>query len=41
VDRQSLGKAALLEVLRVVREVEAPRPSVRLSTLDTLCGPAP
>ncbi|MBX9625641.1 MAG: serine/threonine-protein kinase [Gemmataceae bacterium] len=36
VDRKSLGKAALLEVLRVVREVEAPRPSAKLSTLDTL-----
>ena len=36
VDRKSLGKAALLEVLRIVREVEAPRPSVKLSALDTL-----
>src|SRR5262249_41867159 len=36
VDRQSLGKAALLEVLRIVREVEAPRPSAKLSTIDTL-----
>jgi serine/threonine protein kinase len=36
VDRRSLGKAALLEVLRIVREVEAPRPSARLSTIDTL-----
>jgi WD40 repeat protein/tetratricopeptide (TPR) repeat protein len=36
VDRKSLGKAALLEVLRVVREVEAPRPSAKLSTLGTL-----
>ena len=36
VDRKSLGKAALLEVLRIVREVEAPRPSAKLSTLDTL-----
>jgi serine/threonine protein kinase len=35
VDRKRLGQAALLEVLRVVREVEAPRPSARLSTLDT------
>ena len=34
VDRKSLGKAALLEVLRIVREVEAPRPSVKLSTAD-------
>jgi serine/threonine protein kinase len=36
VDRKSLGKAALLEVLRVVREVEAPKPSAKLSTIDTL-----
>jgi WD40 repeat protein/tetratricopeptide (TPR) repeat protein len=36
VDKRSLGKAALLEVLRIVREVEAPRPSAKLSTIDTL-----
>jgi eukaryotic-like serine/threonine-protein kinase len=36
VDRKSLGKAAVLEVLRIVREVEAPRPSEKLSTIDTL-----
>ena len=36
VDRKSLGKAALVEVLRIVREVEAPRPSAKLSTIDTL-----
>lgn len=36
VDRKSLGKAALLEILRIVREVEVPRPSAKLSTLDTL-----
>ena len=30
-DRQSLGKAALLEILRIVREVEAPK----LSTIET------
>ena len=36
VDRKSLGKAALLEVLRIVREVEVPRPSAKLSTIDTL-----
>jgi len=36
VDRKSLGKAAVLEILRIVREVEAPRPSARLSTIDTL-----
>src|SRR5262249_44351207 len=36
VDRKSLGKAALLEVLRIVREVEAPRPSAKLSSSDDL-----
>ncbi len=36
VDRKSLGKAALLEILRIVREVEAPKPSQRLSTADAL-----
>jgi serine/threonine protein kinase/tetratricopeptide (TPR) repeat protein len=36
VDRKSLDKAALLEILRMVREVEAPRPSAKLSTIDTL-----
>jgi serine/threonine protein kinase len=36
VDKNSLGKAALLEILRIVREVEAPRPSAKLSTIDTL-----
>jgi eukaryotic-like serine/threonine-protein kinase len=36
VDRKSLGKAALFEILRIVREVEAQRPSAKLSTLDTL-----
>ena len=36
VDRKSLGQAALLEVLRIVREVEAPRPSDKLSTSDEL-----
>ena len=36
VDRKSLGKAALLEILRIVREVEAPRPSAKLSTIDAL-----
>src|SRR5262245_20707695 len=40
VDRKSLGKAALLEVLRIVREVEAPRPSAKLSTIDTLLSVA-
>jgi len=36
VDRKTLGKAALLEILRIVREVEAPRPSAKLSTSDAL-----
>jgi serine/threonine protein kinase/formylglycine-generating enzyme required for sulfatase activity len=36
VDKKSLGKAALSEILRIVREVEAPRPSAKLSTIDTL-----
>jgi serine/threonine protein kinase len=40
VDRKSLGQAALLEVLRIVREVEAPRPSAKLSTIDTLANVA-
>jgi serine/threonine protein kinase/tetratricopeptide (TPR) repeat protein len=36
VDRRTLGKAAFLEILRIVREVEAPKPSERLSTSDGL-----
>ncbi len=36
VDRKSLGQAALLDILRIVREVEAPKPSTRLSSSDTL-----
>src|SRR6516164_6028215 len=36
VDKKSLGKAAVLEILRIVREVEAPRPSAKLSGIDTL-----
>jgi WD40 repeat protein/serine/threonine protein kinase/tetratricopeptide (TPR) repeat protein len=36
VDKKSLAAAALLEILRIVREVEAPRPSAKLSTIDTL-----
>jgi len=36
VDRKSLGQAALLEILRIVREVEAPRPSAKLSSSATL-----
>lgn len=34
--RQRLGKAVLLEVLRLVREEEPPLPSTRLSTADAL-----
>jgi serine/threonine protein kinase/formylglycine-generating enzyme required for sulfatase activity len=36
VDKKSLGKAAVLEILRIVREVEALRPSAKLSALDAL-----
>ncbi|MGL6074738.1 MAG: protein kinase domain-containing protein [Fimbriiglobus sp.] len=36
VDRKSLGQAAILEILRIVREVEAPRPSIKLNTIETL-----
>ena len=36
VDRKSLGKAAILEILRIVREVEAPKPSHKLSSSETL-----
>jgi WD40 repeat protein/tetratricopeptide (TPR) repeat protein len=32
IDKKSLGKAAVLEVLRIVRENEHPKPSTRLST---------
>jgi WD40 repeat protein/serine/threonine protein kinase len=35
-ERKRLQKAALLEVLRVIREEEPPRPSTRLSTTDEL-----
>ena len=34
--RKALAKAGLLEVLRVIREVDPPRPSDRLSTADGL-----
>jgi WD40 repeat protein/serine/threonine protein kinase len=33
-NRSQLGRAALLEVLRIVREVEPPKPSTRVSTSD-------
>ncbi|MBX9581824.1 MAG: serine/threonine protein kinase [Gemmataceae bacterium] len=36
VDRKSLGKAVVLEVLRIVREVDPPRPSQKLSTAEAL-----
>ena len=36
VSRKSLEKAGLLEILRMVREEEPPRPSTRLSTADAL-----
>ncbi|CAN5514477.1 hypothetical protein BH10PLA2_BH10PLA2_22930 [soil metagenome] len=36
IDRARLGHAALLEILRIVREVEAPMPSAKLSTSDSL-----
>ena len=35
-DRKWLGEAALLEVLRIVREVEVPRPSTKLSSSQAL-----
>jgi eukaryotic-like serine/threonine-protein kinase len=35
-DRKRLGQATLLEVLRVIREDEPPRPSTRLSTTEEL-----
>jgi WD40 repeat protein/serine/threonine protein kinase len=35
-DRKRLGQAALLEVLRVIREEEPPRPSTRLGTTEEL-----
>jgi eukaryotic-like serine/threonine-protein kinase len=36
VDRKSLGHAALLEILRIVREVDAPRPSTKLTCSEAL-----
>lgn len=38
IDRKRLGKAAVLEILRVVREEEPPRPSTRLSTAEALAS---
>jgi eukaryotic-like serine/threonine-protein kinase len=36
VDRKSLSRAAVFEILRIVREVEPPRPSIKLSTSSAL-----
>ena len=36
VDRKSLNRAAVFEILRIVREVEPPRPSTKLSTSSAL-----
>ena len=36
VDRKNLDKAGILEILRIVREVDAPKPSQRLSTAEAL-----
>ena len=36
VDRKSLEKAAIYEILRIVRDVDAPRLSAKLSSIDTL-----
>ena len=37
-DRQRLRSAAWDEILRIIREEEPPRPSTKLSTIDTLPG---
>jgi eukaryotic-like serine/threonine-protein kinase len=37
-DKARLGRAALLEILRMVREEDPPRPSTRLSTADGRAG---
>ncbi len=36
VDRKSMEKAAILEILRIVRDVDAPLLSAKLSSIDTL-----
>ncbi len=36
VDRKSLNKVVFHEILRIIREVEAPKPSAKLSTIDNL-----
>ena len=38
IDRKRLGQNALLEILRVIREEEPPRPSTRLSTSEALAS---
>ena len=38
IDRRRLGQGALLEMLRVIREEEPPRPSARLSSSETLAS---
>jgi serine/threonine protein kinase len=38
IDRKRLGQGALLELLRVIREEEPPRPSARLSSSETLAS---
>jgi serine/threonine protein kinase/tetratricopeptide (TPR) repeat protein len=38
IDRKRLGQNALLEILRVIREEEPPRPSARLSTCEKLAS---
>jgi len=38
IDRKRLGQGALLEILRLIREEEPPRPSARLSTLETIAS---
>ncbi len=38
INRKRIGQGALLEVLRVIREEEPPRPSARLSSSETLAS---
>lgn len=38
IDKKRLGQDALLEILRVIREEEPPRPSTRLSTSEALAS---
>ena len=39
-DRQRLQSAAFAEMMRIIRDEEPPRPSMRLSTIDTLASAA-